>query len=47
MKRMKYTHARALINKISTWTTELKAGQLERKASEKVEAAQINGEVAM
>ena len=27
MKEMKYTHARALINKISTWTTELKAGQ--------------------
>ncbi|WP_419635667.1 hypothetical protein [Thiolapillus sp.] len=47
MKEMKYTHARALINKISTWTTELKTGQLERQASEKVEATQINGEVAM
>ncbi|WP_419627863.1 hypothetical protein [Thiolapillus sp.] len=46
MKEMKYTHARALINKISTWTTKLKAGQ-QRQASEKVEAAQINGEVAM
>ena len=39
--------ANALMKKISTWTTKVKTRQLERQASEKMETAQINGEVAM
>ncbi|WP_419642020.1 hypothetical protein [Thiolapillus sp.] len=47
MKEMKYTHAHALINKISTWTTEIKNWATKNMKAWKVEAAQIRGTEAM